>query len=199
VKERFSTDKDRLEAFSDGVIAVIITIMVLDLRPPQGIELDSLAPVLPTFAAYVISFIFVGIYWNNHHHMLRASRGIDGRAMWANLHFLFWLSLSPFMTSWVGAHPLAAVPTALYCVVLALDGIAYAILQYALRSVNGPDSPFARAISSRWKDRTAIALYLLAIGLAFVSTIVSDILVVVVAIVWIVPDRRFEVAIQQES
>jgi len=199
VKERFSTDKDRLEAFSDGVIAVIITIMVLDLRPPHGTDLNSLAPVLPTFVAYVISFIFVGIYWNNHHHMLRASRGIDGRAMWANLHFLFWLSLSPFMTSWVGAHPMAAVPTALYCVVLALDGIAYAILQYALRSVNGPDSPFARAVSSRWKDRTAIVLYVLAIGLAFVSTIVSDILVVVVAIVWIVPDRRFEVAIQQES
>jgi len=199
VKERFSTDKDRLEAFSDGVIAVIITIMVLDLRPPHGTDLNSLAPVLPTFVAYVISFIFVGIYWNNHHHMLRASRGIDGRAMWANLHFLFWLSLSPFMTSWVGAHPMAAVPTALYCVVLALDGIAYAILQYALRSVNGPGSPFARAVSSRWKDRTAIVLYVLAIGLAFVSTIVSDILVVVVAIVWIVPDRRFEVAIQQES
>ena len=199
MRARFSTDTDRLEAFSDGVIAVIITIMVLDLRPPHGPDLNSLEAILPTFAAYVISFIFVGIYWNNHHHMLRASRGVDGRAMWANLHFLFWLSLAPFVTSWVGEHPLAAIPTALYCVVLALDGIAYAILQRTLLAVNGADSPFARAVSSRLKDRTAIVLYLLAIGLAFVSTILSDILVVIVAIIWFVPDRRFEVVIRQET
>jgi uncharacterized membrane protein len=198
VRARFSTETERLEAFSDGVIAVIITIMVLDLRPPHGTDLGELATLLPTFAAYVLSFIFVGIYWNNHHHMLRASRGIDGRAMWANLHLLFWLSLAPFVTSWVGAHPFAAVPTALYCVVLALDAIAYAILQTTLLAVNGPDSPFARAVSSRWKGRVAIALYLLAIGLAFVSTILSDILVVVVAIIWFVPDRRFEGVIRQE-
>jgi uncharacterized membrane protein len=198
VGARFSTDTDRLEAFSDGVIAVIITIMVLDLRPPHGTDLNSLATLIPTFAAYVISFIFVGIYWNNHHHMLRASRGIDGRAMWANLHFLFWLSLAPFVTSWVGEYPLAAIPTALYCVVLSLDGIAYSILQRTLIAVNGADSPFARAVSSRWKDRTAIVLYVFAIGLAFVSTILSDILVVIVAIIWIVPDRRFEGVIRQE-
>jgi uncharacterized membrane protein len=199
VKERFSTAPDRLEAFSDGVIAVIITIMVLDLRPPHGADLNSLSAVLPTFVAYVISFIFVGIYWNNHHHMLRASRGIDGRAMWANLHLLFWLSLAPFATSWVGEHPLDPIPTSLYCAMLAIDGIAYTILQRTLIAVNGADSPFARAVSSRWKDRAAIVLYVFAIGLAFVSTILSDILVVIVAIVWFVPDRRFEGVLRQES
>jgi uncharacterized membrane protein len=199
VKARFSTDTGRLEAFSDGVIAVIITIMVLDLRPPLGTDLASLGAVFPTFVAYVLSFIFVGIYWNNHHHMLRASRGVDGRAMWANLHLLFWLSLAPFVTSWVGAHPFAAIPTALYCALLLLDAVAYAILQLTLLAVNGPDSPFARAASSRWKGRVAILLYGLGIGLAFVSTIASDVLVVAVAIIWFVPDRRFEGVIRQES
>jgi len=199
VRARFSTETERLEAFSDGVIAVIITIMVLDLRPPLGTDLKSLSSLLPTFAAYVLSFIFVGIYWNNHHHMLRASSGIDGRVMWANLHLLFWLSLAPFMTSWVGAHPTAAIPTALYCAVLLLDAIAYAILQTTLLAVNGADSPFARAIASRWKGRVPIVLYAIGIGLAFVSTILSDILVIVVAIIWIVPDRRFEAIIGRES
>ncbi len=192
---RFSTEAGRLEGFSDGVIAVIITIMVLDLRAPQGTDLRSLLPIMPTLAVYAMSFVFVGSYWNNHHHMLRASRGIDGRSMWANLHLLFWLSLAPFTTSWLGAHPTAAVPTALYAGGLLLDACAYALLKTALVAVNGPDSAFAKAAASDSKDKIAPAICLFAIGAAFVSTLVSDVVFVIVAVMWIVPDRRFEPAI----
>jgi len=192
VKTPFSTESSRLEAFSDGVIAVIITIMVLELKPPQGTDLAALHPILPTLAAYVLSFVFVGIYWNNHHHMLRATTGIDGRAMWANLHLLFWLSLVPFTTSWLGENPSAAIPTALYALLFLLNAIAYTLLQYALRAVNGPDTAFTRAVSADSKGKASIALYLCAVGLAFVSPKISDALLVVVAILWLVPDRRFE-------
>jgi uncharacterized membrane protein len=192
VKTRFSTEASRLEAFSDGVIAVIITIMVLELKPPHGTDLKSLHEIVPTLAAYALSFVFVGIYWNNHHHMLRASSGIDGRSMWANLHLLFWLSLAPFTTNWLGENPSAAVPTALYGVGLLFDAIAYTLLQTALVAVNGPESPFARAVKIDFKGKISPLLYLCAIGLAFVSPIVSDVLFVTVAVIWFVPDRRFE-------
>jgi uncharacterized membrane protein len=189
---RFSTDADRLEAFSDGVMAVIITVMVLELKPPHLTDLASLQPVWPTLAAYALSFVFIGIYWNNHHHMLRASSGVDGRTMWANLHLLFWLSLAPFTTAWLGEHPTAAVPTALYGVVLFLDAIAYTVLQTVLVAVNGHGSAFARAVKTDLKGKLSPVLYLCAIGLAFVSPAISDVLYVIVAAIWIVPDRRFE-------
>jgi uncharacterized membrane protein len=192
VKARFSTESTRLEAFSDGVIAVIITIMVLELKPPHGTDLKSLQSIVPTFAAYALSFVFVGIYWNNHHHMLRATSGIDGRSMWANLHLLFWLSLAPFTTNWLGENPFAAVPTALYGFGLLMDAVAYTLLQNALLAVNGPDTAFARAIKIDLKGKISPVLYLCGIGFAFVSPLISDVLFVVVAIMWFVPDRRFE-------
>jgi uncharacterized membrane protein len=189
---QFSTEPGRLEAFSDGVIAVIITIMVLELKPPQGTDLASLYAILPALAAYVVSFVFVGIYWNNHHHMLRATSGVDGRAMWANLHLLFWLSLVPFTTGWLGENLTAAVPTALYAFVLLLDAIAYSLLQNALKAVNGPDTAFAKAVERDLKEKFSVALYVCAVGFAFVSPTISDALIVFVAILWVIPDRRLE-------
>jgi uncharacterized membrane protein len=195
MRRAFSTDGTRLEAFSDGVIAVIITILVLDLHAPAGTDLTSLATLAPTFAAYVLSFVFVGIYWNNHHHMLRASDGVDGRAMWANLHLLFWLSLLPFTTSWLGAHPFAPYPTALYGFVLLMDAIAYTILQNALLAVNGAGSPFAQALRTDVKGKIWPGLYVVGIVCAFVAPVISYACYVVVAVVWFVPDRRMEPAI----
>ena len=190
--KRFLTETGRLEAFSDGVLAVIITIMVLDLRPPQGTGLPSLLPSLPTIVTYALSFVFIGIYWNNHHHMLRASRGVDGRAMWANLHLLFWLSLVPFATAWLGQNPTAVGPTVFYAAVLLLDGIAYRLLQQALLAVNGRDAPFAKAVAADFKGTISVVLYVVAIGAAFISTAVSDAILIGVAAMWFVPDRRFE-------
>jgi len=192
VNARFSTEGGRLEAFSDGVIAVIITIMVLDLHPPHGTALGSLREILPTLAAYVLSFVFIGIYWNNHHHMLRAAGGIDGRAMWANLHLLFWLSLVPFTTAWLGENPGAAVPTALYAFVLLMDAVAYTLLQTALIAVNGRDSPFARAVATDRKGKTSLVITVCAVGIAFASTVVADVFLVSLALMWFVPDRRLE-------
>lgn len=189
---RFFTESDRLEAFSDGVIAVIITIMVLELRPPESTKLAALVAVWPTFAAYALSFTFVGIYWNNHHHMLRATRGIDGRAMWANLHLLFWLSLVPFTTAWLGRNPSATGPTVAYGTLLLLTALAYVLLQRVLLSVNGSDAPFAAAVKTDVKGTVSVALYVAALAFAFVSTIVSDVIFVSVAVIWFVPDRRFE-------
>jgi uncharacterized membrane protein len=195
---KFSTDTNRLEAFSDGVLAVIITIMVLEIRPPAGTELSSLLAVLPTIAIYAVSFVFVDTYWNNHHHMLRASRGIDGRAMWANLHLLFWLSLVPFSTAWLGRNPTAVWPTAFYSFVFLMDGVAYALLEMSLLAVNGRDGPFAKAIASDVKGKLSLALYVVAIGAAFFWTLISDLVIVGVSIMWIVPDRRFEPLIRLE-
>jgi uncharacterized membrane protein len=198
-KPRFSTEAGRLEAFSDGVIAVIITIMVLELRPPDGTDLGSLHALIPTFSAYVLSFAFIGIYWNNHHHMLRASGGIDGRAMWANLHLLFWLSLVPFTTAWLGRNAFAPVPTALYGFVLLMDAIAFSVLQWALLKVNGPDGAFAKAVDTDVKGKLSLVLYLGAIGISFLSTIAADAIFVAVAVLWVVPDRRFEPAIAERA
>ena len=198
-KPRFSTEAGRLEAFSDGVIAVIITIMVLELRPPDGTDLRSLHALIPTLSAYVLSFAFIGIYWNNHHHMLRASDGIDGRAMWANLHLLFWLSLVPFTTAWLGRNAFAPVPTALYGFVLLMDAIAFSILQAALLKVDGCGGVFAKAVNADFKGKISPALYLCAIAISFFSTIAADALFVAVAVLWIVPDRRFESVIAERS
>jgi len=196
---RFFTESERLEAFSDGVIAVIITIMVLELRPPKSTDVAALAELAPTFAAYLLSFTFIGIYWNNHHHMLRATRGIDGRAMWANLHLLFWLSLVPFTTAWLGRNPTATGPTALYAAVLLLDAVAYTMLQHALLRVNGSDGPFAAAVKTDVKGIASIVLYVLALGFSIVWPIVSDVIFVGVAAMWFVPDRRFEPLIAVEK
>lgn len=189
---RFSTETGRLEAFSDGVFAVIITIMVLGLGPPQGGDLRSLLPTLPAIAVYALSFVFIGIYWNNHHHMLRASRGIDATAMWANLNLLFWLSLVPFSTAWLGRNPTAVGATAFYSIIFFLGGFGYMLLQRALLACNGRDTPFAKAVAVDPKGRLSLVLYLVAIGAAFFARIVSDIILVTVAIMWLVPDRRFE-------
>jgi uncharacterized membrane protein len=192
VLKRFATDTSRLEAFSDGVLAVIITIMVLELHPPAGVGLRSIVAVLPSIVTYALSFTFIGIYWNNHHHMLRASRGVDGRAMWANLNLLFWLSLVPFSTAWLGQNPLAFGPTIFYGLVLLCDGVAYTLLQRALLAVNGRNAPFARAVAVDAKGLLSIVLYAVSIGAAFVSPVISDIIFVLVAVMWLVPDRRFE-------
>lgn len=195
----FATETSRVEAFSDGVFAVIITIMVLELRPPSGTEFRALLETLPAIATYAVSFAFIGIYWNNHHHMLRASRGVDGRAMWANLNLLFWLSLVPFSTAWLGRNPLAVGPTAFYAFVFLLDALAYALLVRALLAVNGKEAPFAKAVASDLKGNVSIVLYVLAVVVAFVYPVVTDVLLVVVAITWLVPDRRFEPLINLES
>lgn len=192
MKDKFFMESNRLEAFSDGVLAVIITIMVLDLRPPHSTDVEALLQVVPAFIVYALSFVFIGIYWNNHHHMLRATRGIDARAMWANLHLLFWLSLVPFTTAWLGENRTGTAPTALYGIVLLLCAIAYSILQKSLLAVNGADAPFAQAIKVDVKGGVSLLLYVAAIAFAFISTVVSDILFFAIALWWLIPDRRFE-------
>ncbi|MDE2480792.1 MAG: DUF1211 domain-containing protein [bacterium] len=192
---RFSTETERLEAFSDGVLAVIITIMVLEIRPPGAVTFAALHDALPSIALYALSFVFIGIYWNNHHHMLRASEGIDGAAMWANLHLLFWLSLVPFATEWLGKNPTAVAPTVVYGAVLLMDAIAWTILQRTLLRVNGADTPFAKAVAVDGKGTASIVLYVLAVAIAFVAPALADAVLVAVAILWLVPDRRFEAMI----
>jgi uncharacterized membrane protein len=184
--------KSRLEAFSDGVMAVIITIMVLEIRVPHGSDLAALGPLLPVLLSYVLSFIYVGIYWNNHHHLMHATRLIGGGVMWANLHLLFWLSLVPVVTGWVGANPGDAWPAALYGTMLLMAAIAWLILQKAIIARNGLDSALAQAIGRDTKGKLSAVLYALAIGLAFVRPWLADALYAVVALIWIVPDRRIE-------
>ena len=184
--------KTRLEAFTDGVIAILITIMVLELKVPHGTEWGALRPVLPAFLAYVLSFIFLGIYWNNHHHMLHATERISGRVLWANLHLLFWLSLVPFVTGWMGENLSAAVPTAAYGIVLLMAAVAYTILLRAILAAEGPRSKLALAVGRDWKGRVSLLLYVLAIPLAFVHQAISDALYVAVALIWLVPDPRIE-------
>jgi uncharacterized membrane protein len=188
--------KGRLEAFSDGVIAVIITIMVLELHTPLGQDLAALRSVGPPLLTYVLSFVFVGIYWVNHHHLLHAAPHVDGRVLWANLHLLFWLSLVPFTTGWVGEHPAVAVPTAMYGVVFLMAGVAWLLLQAALVRRNGPDSLLAHAVGRDLKGKTSALLYAAAIALAFVDPWIADGLYVLVALIWFVPDRRIERALE---
>ena len=182
--------KGRLEAFSDGVLAIIITIMVLELKVPHGDDLAALRPVCAVFASYVVSFVYVAIYWNNHHHLLHVVKKVDGWIMWANMHLLFWLSLIPAMSGWIGEHPAAAVPTAGYGIVLFMAGIAWLLLQRAIIHRHGEASELRRAIGSDWKGKVSGVVYLAAIGLAFVANWISIAIYVVMAIVWIVPDRR---------
>jgi uncharacterized membrane protein len=189
--------KGRLEAFSDGVIAIIITIMVLELKVPHGADLAALRPLLPVFGAYVLSFVFVGIYWNNHHHLLHATRQVNGRILWANLHLLFWLSLIPATTHWMGENHFAAWPVALYGVVLFMAGAAYYILTRALIRHHGKTSTIATALGRDFKGKISVVIYLLAIALAFENTWFSCALYVLVAVVWLIPDRRIEKTLAQ--
>jgi uncharacterized membrane protein len=186
----------RLEAFSDGVIAIIITIMVLELKAPHEPTMAALGPMIPVFLSYVLSFIYVGIYWNNHHHMLHAGEGVTGRILWANLHLLFWLSLFPFTTAWVGENHVAATPTALYGVVLLMASIAYWVLQQAIIAAQGPDSLLKRAIGSDWKGKVSPILYLAGIGAAFWYPWIGQGFYLLTAIVWLAPDRRIEHALK---
>ncbi len=184
--------KNRLEAFSDGVLAIIITIMVLELKVPHGESLSALEPLLPAFLSYVLSFLYIGIYWNNHHHLLHTVHRISGAVLWANLFLLFCLSLLPFVTGWMGENHFAGIPTALYGVVLILAAIAYWILVRAIISVEGRESLLARAIGRDIKGNLSILIYALAIGFAFVHQWMAQALYVVVALMWLVPDRRIE-------
>jgi uncharacterized membrane protein len=184
--------KARLEAFSDGVLAIIITIMVLDLHIPRGEQLSALAPLLPVFLSYVLSFVYIGIYWNNHHHMLHAAQRVSGGVLWANLHLLFWLSLFPFVTGWMGENCFGAVPTALYGAVLMMAGIAYWILARSLIAADGRRSILATAIGADRKGVLSVVLYALALPLAFVHRLLAQGIFVGVALMWLVPDRRIE-------
>ena len=188
----------RLQAFSDGVFAIIITIMVLDLKVPRGEDFAALLPLAPTFSCYVLSFVYVGIYWNNHHHMLHAARRISGAALWANLHLLFWLSLFPFMTGWLGENHFATAPTALYGIVLLAAAIAYYILQRTLIAAEGDSSLLRRAIGSDWKGKLSPVLYALAIALSFRMRYWALAIYTLVALIWLVPDRRIEQALRTE-
>jgi len=185
-------EKNRMEAFSDGVIAIIITIMVLEMHVPPGASLAALKPVAPVFLCYVLSFVYVGIYWNNHHHMLHSTQRVSGGILWANLHLLFWLSLFPFATGWMGQNHLASTPTAAYGCVLLMAAIAYWILQRSIVVHQGKGSLLATAIGNDWKGKLSPALYLAAIPLAFVSPWIANAVYVLVALLWFVPDRRIE-------
>jgi uncharacterized membrane protein len=185
----------RFEAFSDGVLAIIITIMVLEMKVPHGEDIGALLPLLPVFFSYVLSFVYVGIYWNNHHHMLHSVQHVSGAMLWANLHLLFWLSLFPFVTGWTGENHFAAMPTALYGVVLFMAAMAYMILQRTIIRQQGEGSVLAKAVGRDLKGKLSPVIYLTAIPLAFVNTWIANGLFVLVAIMWIVPDRRIERAL----
>ncbi|HZT89523.1 MAG TPA: TMEM175 family protein [Stellaceae bacterium] len=189
--------KDRLAAFSDGVIAVIITIMVLELKAPHDAGFDALRQELPGFLSYVLSFVYVAIYWNNHHHFLHLVERVDGIVLWANLHLLFWLSLIPFATSWLGEHHLEAIPAVLYGAVLFLAAIAWQLLQMAIIRVHGRESAFGHALGMDIKGKVSPVLYLVGIGLAFLDARLAEAMYVLVALIWLVPDRRVEREAQQ--
>jgi len=197
--------KNRLEAFSDGVIAIIITIMVLELKVPEHhVDWAALKPVVPVFLSYVLSFVYVGIYWNNHHHMLHATKSVSGGVLWANLYFLFWLSLFPFASGWMGEswleeHDPAPVPTAIYGFVLLMASMAYLILQSSIIRCEGKHAMLAAAIGADWKGKLSTMIYIAAIPLAFVSPWVSNALFILVAFVWLVPDRRIERVVEKHE
>ena len=182
----------RLEAFSDAVIAIAITIMVLELKVPHATTIHALRPLVPVFLSYVLSFVYLGIYWNNHHHLIKRTHTVTGGILWANLHLLFWLSLFPFATAWVGENDFATTPVAIYGVVLLCAGGAYFILQTVIVRHEGPDSAIARALGNDWKAKASIILYVSAVGLAFVNRWIAVAIYMVVAVMWLVPDRRLE-------
>ena len=185
-------DRGRLEAFSDGVIAIIITIMVLEMKVPHGDGLNELSPLLPVFLSYVLSFVYVGIYWNNHHHMLQTCSRVTGAILWANLHLLFWLSLFPFATGWMGENYFTAVPSALYGVVLLMAAIAYYVLERAIIRAQGPDSVLKKAVGRDWKGKLSPVLYVMAIVATLGSPWIAEALYVAAALIWLIPDRRIE-------
>ena len=189
--------KERLAAFSDGVIAIIITIMVLDLKVPHGTDWAALASVLPTFLTYLLSFLYVGIYWNNHHHLLHTARRVNGTILWANMHLLFWLSLIPFATGWMGENHFAQLPTALYGVALLTPAIAYYLLQRAIISHQGTQGPLATALGKDIKGKLSPIMYVAGTLLAFVQPWISHVIYVLVALIWLVPDRRIEHAVRE--
>jgi len=184
--------KGRLEAFSDGVMAIIITIMVLELKVPHGDGLQDVVPLLPVFLSYVLSFVYVAIYWNNHHHMLHACTTVTGTVLWANMHLLFWLSLFPFATGWMGENHFAAMPTALYSMVLLMAAIAYYVLQQTIIRAEGPASILKKAVGSDWKGKVSPVLYVVAIVATLVSPWIAQAILVTVALMWLIPDRRIE-------
>jgi uncharacterized membrane protein len=184
--------KGRLEAFSDGVIAILITIMVLELRIPEGDDLQALRPLAPVFVTYVLSFVYLGIYWSIHHHMLQAADRVNGRILWANLNLLFWLSLVPVVTGWMGQNHSASTPTAAYGAVMAMAATSYTILQNRILAYHGPHSRLAEAVGSDWKGKVSLASYIAAVALAFVNQWISDVIYFSVALLWLVPDRRIE-------
>jgi uncharacterized membrane protein len=188
----------RLEAFSDGVIAIIITIMVLEMKVPHGDSRNDLLPVLPVFLSYVLSFVYVGIYWNNHHHMLHATATVTGAILWANLHLLFWLSLFPFATGWMGENHFSALPTAVYGMVLLMAALAYYLLQQAIIRSQGPDSILKKAVGSDWKGKLSPVLYITAIAATWVSPWISEGIFVAAALIWLIPDRRIEKVLPRE-
>ena len=190
--------KTRLEAFSDGVLAIIITIMVLELKVPHGEDLAALWPLLPVFLSYVLSFVYVGIYWNNHHHLLHMAKRVTGGMLWANLHLLFWLSLVPFVTGWMGENHFAGLPVAMYGFVLMMAGLAYTILQGTITCQQGPESALKAAVGADWKGKVSILAYALSIPLVFLSPLVSGALYVGVALMWLLPDRRIERALEAD-
>jgi TMEM175 potassium channel family protein len=190
--------KGRLEAFSDGVLAIIITIMVLELRPPHEPNFSALNEVKYSFLGYVLSFIYVGIYWNNHHHLFQAVHRVNGAVLWANLHLLFWLSLVPFATSWMGSSEFQATPVAAYGAILIMAGIAYFILAHSLLPLHGEDSHLARAIGRDIKGKLSVAIYAVAIPISFLAPIIACALYVVVAVIWLVPDRRIEMVLNDQ-
>ena len=187
--------KGRLEAFSDGVMAIIITIMVLELKVPHGADLEAVRPLLPSFLCYALSFIYVGIYWNNHHHLLQTADRVSGGVLWANLNLLFWLSLFPFATGWMGENHFESLPSAAYGFILLMAAIAYYLLQRCIIAAGGPRSVLKRAIGADWKGKLSPLIYLLAIAASFVVHWVAQALYVIVALVWLVPDRRIERAV----
>ena len=191
--------KNRLEAFSDGVIAIIITIMVLEMKVPHGTELHDLKPILPAFLSYVLSFIYIGIYWSNHHHLLHATRRVSGGILWANLHLLFWLSLVPFVTGWMGENHFAALPAALYGLVLLLAGVAYLGLQRMIVTRQAGDSSLASELGRDRKGKLSLVLYVVGIGLAFVSPWLAAALYALVAAMWLIPDRRLERVLKEHG
>jgi uncharacterized membrane protein len=189
----------RLEAFSDGVIAILITIMVLELKAPLGQSLTALAPLAPVFLAYVLSFIYLGIYWNNHHHLLQTSPTVTGAMLWANLHLLFWLSLVPFATAWMGENQFAAAPSAVYGFVLLMAAMAYLILERSIMRAQGPESLLRGALGWDWKGKLSPVIYLTAVPMAYLSHWIAQSLYVLTALLWLVPDRRIEHALQRAS
>ena len=191
-------DTSRLEAFSDGVLAIIITIMVLELHVPHDVTLAALTPLAPVLASYVLSFVYLGIYWNNHHHMLHVTPAVDGVVLWANLHLLFWLSLVPFVTAWMGENHFAAAPTATYGVVLLMAAVAYYVLQSRIIAVQGENSLLKRAIGRDLKGKISPILYVIAIPSAFVNQWIAGAIYVTVALIWLVPDRRIERALAEQ-